>query len=288
MKKQIITLIVALIAWNQVFCAQNIMIETGKAVDQRKGEDAYLIEDNINNRSETYLLGVFDGHMGKFTSHKLEDEFEGTFEDALNDGRKPALALKTALIQIDTKINDQSGSTATVAYIENDTLHLAHIGDSRAVLQQNGRAIQLTTDHIPHNPKNPNPTQEMQRLRQQQVPVVHYEFPQKPNDLWWIERAGGYPLTRSIGARGWKDNYPAILNTPQNLEQPLTAEDEFLILATDGLWDFVDSNETVTNVVAIQFQQGKSAENAARALIDLARRNNSSDDIAVVIARFIH
>ena len=67
----------------------------------------------------------------------------------------------------------------------------------------------------------------------------------------------------------------------------LTAEDKIIVLASDGVWEFLE-NDTVANIVYPFFAQ-KNAEGAAEALVRAAykrwRREGESciDDITCII-----
>ncbi|CDF34072.1 unnamed protein product [Chondrus crispus] len=53
-----------------------------------------------------------------------------------------------------------------------------------------------------------------------------------------------------------------------------------LVLASDGLWDFVNEQEVAAVVV-----QGGELEPMATALVDLAVKRGSKDDTSVVLVR---
>lgn len=62
---------------------------------------------------------------------------------------------------------------------------------------------------------------------------------------------------------------------------------EFLIIASDGLWDVVSSAEAVTRAKGA-LAAGKNASEAAEELCDLALKLGSSDNVTAVIVQFIH
>jgi len=47
------------------------------------------------------------------------------------------------------KISYRAGSTGIIMLMTKDRYYVANIGDSRAVLSRNGKAIPLSTDHKP-------------------------------------------------------------------------------------------------------------------------------------------
>ncbi|XVF54006.1 hypothetical protein PTKIN_Ptkin05aG0147100 [Pterospermum kingtungense] len=96
-----------------------------------------------------------------------------------------------------------AGSTAVVAILTPHHVVVANCGDSRAVLYRAGTAIPLSQDHKP----------------------------ERPDELERIRAAGG-KLVYQNGVRVY-----GILNMSRALGRQ--AEDEFLILATDGLWDVI-------------------------------------------------
>ena len=122
-----------------------------------------------------------------------------------------------------------AGCTAVFAYTNGQKLWVANAGDSRAVLGRNGVAIEMSQDH--------KPNLENERLR--------------------IEKAGGrvqagringnLNLSRSLGDFDYKQNseLPAenqmITALPEIKEIDITPEDQFLILACDGVWDIMSS-----------------------------------------------
>ena len=125
------------------------------------------------------------------------------------------------------------GSTACVAIIRNDQLVVANAGDSRCVISRKGQAHDLSRDHKP----------ELQSEKER------------------IENAGGYivagrvngslNLTRAIGDMEMKENklLPAEKQTvsaePEVNTVTLSEDDEFIVLACDGIWDCMSSQQVV-------------------------------------------
>lgn len=65
---------------------------------------------------------------------------------------------------------------------------------------------------------------------------------------------------------------------PDIWDNSLTDEDDFLIVASDGLWKVMNNDEAVQHVLA-----QKTAEGAAKVLAAAALRRGSRDDISVLV-----
>lgn len=70
--------------------------------------------------------------------------------------------------------------------------------------------------------------------------------------------------------------------TPDVTEIALKEEDEFIILASDGLWDVMSSKAAV-EFARKDLQKGRSLQSVADRLADIAIRRYSEDNIAVVV-----
>lgn len=121
------------------------------------------------------------------------------------------------------------GSTAVVAIVTPDKIIVANCGDSRAVLSRKGKAIPLSSDHKPDRPD------ELNRIQEAGGRVIYWDGPRV---------LGVLAMSRAIG-----DNYlkPYVSCDPEVTVMERTADDECLILASDGLWDVV-SNDTACGV----------------------------------------
>lgn len=140
-------------------------------------------------------------------------------------------------------------TTATVALLSGDRVHLGHVGDSRAYLLRGGQLTQLTEDHT--------------LLAQQARAGVHIP-----------EEARVYlsnSLTQAVG-----------------LEQPIVPftdsfaveEGDRLLLCSDGLHGFMD-DESIASVILSEEQGG-----AVDALIAKAIAEGSTDNITIVLVTF--
>ncbi|KAK9143997.1 hypothetical protein Syun_013397 [Stephania yunnanensis] len=145
------------------------------------------------------------------------------------------------------------GSTAVVALVNSKRVVVANCGDSRAVLSRAGAALPLSHDHKPDRPD------EMERVEAAGGRVV---------DWYGCRIFGVLATSRSIGDQYLK---PYVISVPEVTVKDRTEEDEFLILASDGLWD-VMSNEVACKMVRKCFECAR--------LRDEERRSRAKDDAA--------
>ncbi|CAN6359077.1 unnamed protein product [Urochloa humidicola] len=167
------------------------------------------------------------------------------------------------------------GSTAVVAVVGQRRIVVANCGDSRAVLCRGGVAVPLSSDHKPDRPD------ELQRVEAAGGRVINWNG---------YRVLGVLATSRSIGDYYLK---PYVSAEPEVKVVERTDQDEFLILASDGLWDVV-SNEVACKIArnclsgraASKFPEsvaGRTAADAAALLTELAMSRGSKDNISVVV-----
>ncbi|CAL5225273.1 g8068 [Coccomyxa viridis] len=188
-----------------------------------------------------------------------------------------------------------AGATATIALVRRDKLVIANVGDSRAVLSRKGQAVDLTTEH---RVTGSGPTVEAEVHRVEDVGGWIEDG--RVCDVIAVSRAFGdrefkgdgakSMLQRGVSEEWWdqefadsKDITGNLLEaTPDVVEAPVREDDEFLILATDGLWDVVTSHEAVT-MARSDFKKRKSAEYIADRLTKVALQRRTEDNVSVVV-----
>jgi protein phosphatase 1L len=218
------------------------------------------------------LFGVFDGHGG---SRAAEFVKQNLFNNLLTHPKFSSdtrAAIEETYKQTDQEYlraeNNQhrdAGSTASTAVLVGERLLVANVGDSRAVICRNGKAVALSDDH------KPNRTDERQRIEDAGGVVMW-------SGTW---RVGGVlAVSRAFGDRLLK-RY--VVAEPEIQEEKINDDVEFLVLASDGLWDVVSNQDAVTMVQDVQ-----DAEEAAKRLTDEAMKKGSADNITCVVIRFHH
>uniref|UniRef100_A0A7S1VY11 PPM-type phosphatase domain-containing protein n=2 Tax=Skeletonema marinoi TaxID=267567 RepID=A0A7S1VY11_9STRA len=206
--------------------------------------------------------------------------------------------LKTAYLRTDKefitpKNAPQSGSTGATVVLFGRRLFAANVGDSRVVLaRKNGACLELTSDHKPSRPD------EAARVRAAGGFILH----KRVMGELAITRAFGDKSFKmgikamleedadELGAGGVSDDATKDLTAPLVSAEPeiasivLTHDDEFLLLACDGLFDVFKSQDAITfarqELIA---HRGEPAE-VARILSDQAIRvRRSRDNVSILI-----
>lgn len=140
-------------------------------------------------------------------------------------------------------------------------LYTANVGDARIVLCRNGRALRLSYDH------KGSDENEGRRVA-------------SAGGLILNNRVNGVlAVTRALGDAYMKD---LVTGHPYTTETVIQADqDEFLILACDGLWDVCSDQEAVDLIRQIQDPQ-----EASKKLVDHALARFSTDNLSCMVVRF--
>ncbi|KAL4600202.1 hypothetical protein ACB092_11G181100, partial [Castanea dentata] len=271
-------------------------------------EDAVSVHCSFSNKS--HFFGVFDGHGCSHVAMKCKDRLHEIVKEEVEgkgEGVEWKVTMEKSFDRMDKEVQESNGpimgsncrcdpqtpqcdavgSTAVVAVVTPEKIVVSNCGDSRAVLCRNGVAVPLSVDHKPDRPD------ELVRIQEAGGRVIYWDG---------ARVLGVLPMSRAIG-----DNYlkPYVISEPEVTITDRTAEDECLILASDGLWDVV-SNDTACSVVRMCLHPQKphsppmsSGSNAAfgtvwkssdKACFDasilltkLALARHSTDNISVVV-----
>lgn len=234
------------------------------------------------------LFAVLDGHGGwevselasKLLAKEVNSCGRAQTSKKGDGGPAPSLeeALRKALPNLDAKIRAGSfglgrvfpvvlhpfaatGSTACVAAVdfESREVLVANIGDSRAVLVRNGKAVALSEDHKPENPE------ERARIRAAGGQVV------KVGPCHRVD--GNLNLSRALGDFNLKANFslpaekqkvsafPDFTRTPFN-----GGPEEVLVVACDGLFERC-SNQDLADLIWPRLKRGLGLGQIAKELL---------------------
>lgn len=218
------------------------------------------------------LFGVFDGHAGaeaaKYVKKHLfanlikHPKFVSDTHVAIEETFKKT---DSEYLQAQTNQGHDAGSTASTAILVGDRLLVANVGDSRAVISRAGEAVALSIDH------KPDRGDERKRIEEAGGVVMW-------GGTW---RVGGVlALSRAFGDRLLK-RY--VVADPEIQEEQITNDVEFLVIASDGLWDVISNKDAVSIVQSIE-----EPMEAAKSLTETAFHKGSVDNISCLVVRFNH
>mmetsp|Transcript_49196 Transcript_49196/g.81695 ORF Transcript_49196/g.81695 Transcript_49196/m.81695 type:complete len:1065 (-) Transcript_49196:122-3316(-) len=277
----------------------------------KNNQDSFKIIPNFNDDPDTIFFGVFDGHGsdGDSCSYYVRDNIERCLKDRIRlyplDFER---AYKEAFVQVNNEMHDQefddtmSGTTAITAYFNKTEVFVANIGDSRAIIgEKKGKrviAYSLSIDQTPYR------QDERERVKQAGAVIMscdQLEGITEYHENWNVALGdeldnGGDPprvwapgksfpgcaFTRSIGdsvAEGI-----GVFAEPELLCKEVTEDDEFIMIASDGVWEFL-TNQSVADMV-MKFDEPVEA---CRAVVAESYRlwlqyEVRTDDITMILA----
>lgn len=254
--------------------------ENKNAKFRKTMEDVHTYVKNFASRLDWGYFAVFDGHAGSQASKWCGSNLHTVLEQKLleEETRDVREVLNESFVsadrQINTKLSGNSGCTAAVCIlrwevpddVDNQTadfsqhtrkLYTANVGDSRIVLFRKGRSMRLTYDH------KASDVLEMQRI-------------EKAGGLIMKSRVNGMlAVTRSFGDKFFDG---LVVGNPFTTSVELTRDDEFLILACDGLWDVIDDQDACELIKDIE-----EPNEAAKTLVRYALENGTTDNVTAMV-----
>ena len=248
----------------KIKCIHDIS-KTGLSGDEKKvNQDRDFIFHNFVSGFDNIFMGVCDGHgffgheISEFIKENLPMDLNRIIKSKKLDLNKDDLSkvlIETFKMeneslkrfkQIDS---DLSGSTCVSVIYTPKKLIIANLGDSRCVLgtknKNEWKYINLSRDH------KPDIKEEADRIKKKGGrirPMIDEDgnFVGPMRVYMKDKDMPGLAMTRSFG-----DNFASIAGTicePEIKEHILVPEDKFIVLASDGLFEFISSEE-VGNIV---------------------------------------
>lgn len=246
------------------------------------------------------IFGVFDGHgpyghdISNYVRCRLPEtvvrdkRFRDDPKQALKDGFKTThdRCVEDSIKYGSTFDCALSGTTATVALIREGSLYIANVGDSRAVLARSSpggelKAEDLTADHKPDCSEA-----ERKRIEDSGKGQVRRLEGDIPHRVFLKDKMyPGLSMTRSIGDTVGVE--AGVISTPAVISKRMQQDWRLLLVCSDGVWEFISSQEAV-NIVS-PFMPNE-CQKAAEALASKAwnrwieEEENVVDDITVIIS----
>ena len=226
-------------------------------------EDITVIKHCFLKNPSTHLFCVFDGHGGDECAKLSEVFFPDIFAHMLKEEpNKIAKCLYKSFIKLDQEAQKENcisvGNTATVVYIHKKQLYCANVGDSSCCLVSTNQAKIISYDD------KCNDLKEVKRIKLLGGQIIDNRL------------EGVLAMTRAIGDFDLKDC--GLIAKPHIYQCEITKNDRFCVIASDGIWDVVNSDD-VYNICEREYNCDVIVEK----IVNLAIENGSQDNISCIV-----
>ena len=285
--------------------------QAGKGEDgfTKVNQDSFLVLQNEYNLKDFNIFSVMDGHgvNGHLVSRYVTKYFTSFFK---NNKKMNACNSSEDLIYYRLTKNENdivkrvfrhaerdlgknsdidanfSGTTCVMVFQVGEKLLCANVGDSRAILvKENNIIVPLSIDQKPNDPE------ESKRIIENGGEISQYEEDGEKSGPFRVWKKGevypGIAMSRSIG--DFIASTLGVIPEPKFIEQKIENDTKFLVVASDGVWEFL-SNDRVAEIV-LPFYKKNDPDGACRALIKEStdwwnKEDIVVDDITAVIVFF--
>ena len=229
---------------------------------KENNQDNYFVYRNFADHKDYIYMSVCDGHgvEGHFVSDFVKDVLPYYMSENLKNTNiltekklthqiiTETFILVNSMLISNENINSLfSGSTCISVIFTPEKLIVPNIGDSRAVLgrynkvTKSYKAIELSRDH------KPTENDEKKRIYENDGRIQPFteegEFV-GPQRVWLKdEEVPGLAMSRSFGDRVAAT--VGVISEPEIKEFDFDEGDKFMIIASDGIWEFISSQECV-------------------------------------------
>lgn len=272
----------------------------------RENQDAICIRTNLQGNPNLHFFGVFDGHgqfgaqCANFVRDKLVDLLSADTELADD----PVKAYNSAFLAVNSllhksEIDDSmSGTTAITVLVTGDTLFVANVGDSRAVMGvfEDDR---LVAEELSHD-QTPFRKDEYERVRLCGARVLTVDQVEGVKDpgiqSWgdeendegdpprlWMQDAmyPGTAFTRSVGDSTAESI--GVIAVPEVSKVKISPRHLFFVIASDGIFEFLSSQAVVNMVGGFKDPRDACSTLAAESYKIWLEHESRTDDITVIV-----
>ena len=277
---------------------ENILIRNKISVNCRKGSKPGKNQDNfvVVSKAPFTIIIVADGHGkdGDKIALMSCDLLKEALLSSINLAKNIEQCIRNSFSQTHRLIKQKcrclgvdyliSGCTATLALIYSNILYIANLGDSRAIIgkeiSNKVLGISVTFDHKAENPG------EADRIERNGGVIGKLMKGDSFRVISPSNRNRGIITTRSFGDRDYKT--VGVTYTPTVSSFSLKETDKFLLICSDGVWEYVDNNK----IAKIIYENIDDPKRACSVLINNAkdswsiRQDGYVDDMTAVLVVF--
>ncbi|XP_061371908.1 probable protein phosphatase 2C 34 [Gastrolobium bilobum] len=310
---------------NLILCSSGTVNVDGSnnfaSVFSKKGQkganqDCCVVWEEFGCQEDMIFCGIFDGHgqWGHFVAKRVRESmppsllcnWQETLAQTSLDSDidieaekkqhrfniwkhsylKTCAAIDQELQQYRKIDSFYSGTTALSIVRQGEFIVIANVGDSRAVLATTSDdgslvPVQLTVDFKPNLP------QEAERIIQCQGRVFCLHDEPGVHRVWLPDgESPGLAMSRAFGDYCIKEY--GLISVPEVTHRNICTRDQFVVLATDGVWDVI-SNQEAVDIVSSTPDKAKSAKRLVECAMHAwkrKRRGIAMDDISAICLFF--
>lgn len=257
----------------------------------KTNQDTYVMVNHIKGDENRQILGVLDGHgrvghdVSQFVAKGIVEYLCDKEEKLKNDKER---CLHKCFLGVDQDLKAApietmaSGTTVNIIYVEGKDLYCANCGDSRATLgYKEGGKLKIKDMSIDHKPDLPEEKKRIEAANGEVAPLACW--PDGPHRVWIKDgNVPGLAMSRSLG--DGVAHSVGVSSEPEFISHTLDPDkDKYLILCSDGVWEFISSQEAIDMV-----SQFNDPEKAADALVKESQKRwndeePTCDDITAVV-----
>uniref|UniRef100_H3GCQ6 PPM-type phosphatase domain-containing protein n=1 Tax=Phytophthora ramorum TaxID=164328 RepID=H3GCQ6_PHYRM len=281
---------------------------------RKENQDSFCVCDALGGDSGATFFSVFDGHgpQGAFVSHFVREQYHRAVADELstenngptgkaNDVVADAFqrAARTVVDKLEASAIDVSvsGTTAVAMLVRDRNVFIANLGDSRAVVARYTHEEQryvLQCETKDHKPDDPEECARIERNNGRVFEWGSYRVWLQDVDMPGLamSRSFGDSVAKTVGVTAEPD-----VTTVERLD--FSSGDAknggrpaaFAVLASDGIWEFMTTDECIEFVGACIIDSGLSPQEACTALVEEAcdrwdAEEDVVDDITAAVVFF--
>ena len=237
--------------------------KTGMSGEEKKvNQDTYFIFKNFGDSFENIYMGVCDGHgyyghevsgyirenLPMDLNHMIKAKKLNLLNDDLSEVIKQTFITENNSLLRNRMIDSNlSGSTCVSVIYTPKKLIIANIGDSRCVLGKLNKNNKWEYENLSRDHK-PSLPEEAERIKKKGGRIR----PMKDDDGTFVgplrvymkdKDMPGLAMTRSFG--DYFASTAGTISIPEIGEHFFDEDDKFLVIGSDGLFEFIDSQEVV-------------------------------------------
>ena len=274
--------------------------QAGKGEDgfTKVNQDSFLVLQNEYNLKDFNIFSVMDGHgvNGHLVSRFVTKYFTSFFKNnkKMNSSNEDENAifyrlkkndydiLKRAFRHAERDIGKNSdidanfsGTTCVMVFQIGEKLICANVGDSRAIMVKGNKIIPLSIDQKPDDPE------ESKRIIENGGEISQFEEDGEKSGPFRVWKKGevypGIAMSRSIG--DLIASTLGVIPEPKFIEDTIDKDTKFIVVASDGVWEFLDNN-AVKDIV-MPYYEKNDPNGACKELIKKSTEWWNQEDIVV-------